>query len=140
MSWKSVNSFRLFGIFANRERQRPRWLRSACLRAEEDLGFPEKAVQSEGLSLSTNSTNFHELGAASPGNFLSGLIRVHSVNSWLKNVQRHWLCSACLRAEEDLGFPEKARLFRAGAHASGGHEYGRENRLEGFPFSFRLLT
>ena len=43
MSWKSVNSFRLFGIFAIRERQRPRWLRSPCLRAKEDFGVPERA-------------------------------------------------------------------------------------------------
>ena len=43
MSWKSVNSFRLFGIFAIRERQRPRWLRSPCLRAKEDLGVPERS-------------------------------------------------------------------------------------------------
>jgi hypothetical protein len=45
---------------AIRERQRPRWLCSACLGAEEDLGVAERAVQSEGLSLTTNKTNFHE--------------------------------------------------------------------------------
>ncbi len=72
----------------NRERQRPRWLRSACHRAEEDLGVPEKAFQNKGVSLPTNSTNFHELGAASAEIFAFGFIRVHSVNSWFKNVQR----------------------------------------------------
>ena len=60
------------------ERQRPRWLRLACLRAEEDLSVPESVVQSEGLSLTTKSTNFHEWGPASPGNFVFGFIRVHS--------------------------------------------------------------
>ena len=35
----------------------------------------EKAVQTNGLSLTTNSTNFHEWGAASPGKFVLGLIR-----------------------------------------------------------------
>ena len=40
---------------------------------------PTCVVQSEGLSLSTNSTNFHEWGAASPENFVFGLMRVHSV-------------------------------------------------------------
>ena len=51
---------------------------------------PTCVVQSEGLSLSTNSTNFHEWGAASPENFVFGLIRVHSVNSRFKcSVPEH---------------------------------------------------
>jgi phage protein U len=36
------------------------------------------------ISLTTNKTNFHEWGAASPGNFILGLIRVHSFYSWFK--------------------------------------------------------
>jgi putative addiction module component (TIGR02574 family) len=51
------------------ERQRPRWLRSACRRAEEDLGVAERAVQNKGVSLSTNKTNFHELGNGFAGEF-----------------------------------------------------------------------
>ena len=46
-------------------------------RAEEDLGVPEKAVQTKGLSFTTKSTNFYEWGAASPENFGFGFIRVH---------------------------------------------------------------
>jgi hypothetical protein len=53
----------------------------ACLGAEGDLGIPERAVQTEGISLTANSTNFREWGAASPENFVFGLIRVRS---WFK--------------------------------------------------------
>jgi hypothetical protein len=45
-----------------RKRQSPRWLRSACLDADEDLGAPKRAVRSEGFSITTNRTNFHEWG------------------------------------------------------------------------------
>ncbi len=56
----------------NRERQRPRWLRFEYLRAEEDLGVPEKAVQSEGLSLTTKKTNFQaRKGSSFAGEFCS---------------------------------------------------------------------
>ena len=34
----------LVGWIITRERQRPRWLRSACLSAEKDLGVPEKGA------------------------------------------------------------------------------------------------
>ena len=37
---------------------------------------PTCVVQSERFSLTTNKTNFHEWGAASPENFVFGLIRV----------------------------------------------------------------
>jgi hypothetical protein len=36
------------------------------------------------ISSTTNKTNFHEWGAASPGNFILGFIRVHSFYSWFK--------------------------------------------------------
>ena len=43
-----------------------------------------------GISLTTKRTNFHEWGAASPENFIVGVIRVHSKNSWFKClVPRH---------------------------------------------------
>ncbi len=45
-------------------------------------GRPERARR-EGSSES-NKTNFQELGAASPENFIFGLIRVYSLNSWCK--------------------------------------------------------
>jgi hypothetical protein len=32
----------------------------------------------------TNRTNFHEWGAASPENFIFDMIRVYSKNSWFK--------------------------------------------------------
>ena len=67
---------------------------------------PTCVVQSEGLSLSTNSTNFHEWGAASPENFVFGLIRVHSVTSWFKNVQR-----LNIRAGRAHSFSQRIRLF-----------------------------
>jgi len=50
----------------------------ACRRAEEDLDVPEKALQSEGISLTTNKTNFHKLGAASPEIFGFDFIGVYS--------------------------------------------------------------
>lgn len=37
-----------------------------------------------GGSSESNRTIFHEWGAASPKNFIISLIRVHSLNSWLK--------------------------------------------------------
>jgi hypothetical protein len=40
-----------------------------------------------GNFLTTNSTNFHEWGAASPENFIIGFIRVHSFYSWLASLQ-----------------------------------------------------
>jgi hypothetical protein len=46
---------------------------------------PTCVVQTKGLSLTTNSTNFHEWGAASPENFVIGLIRVHSFIRGSKN-------------------------------------------------------
>jgi hypothetical protein len=39
---------------------------------------------SHGISLTTKKTNFHEWGAASLENFIDGVIRVHSKNSWFK--------------------------------------------------------
>jgi hypothetical protein len=44
----------------------------------------------KGDLLTTNRTNFHEWGAASPENLLVGFIRVHSGYSWLKNIQAGW--------------------------------------------------
>jgi hypothetical protein len=39
---------------------------------------------SDGISLTTNRTNFHEWGAASLEMFVFGLIRVDSKNLWFK--------------------------------------------------------
>ena len=51
---------------------------------------PTCAVQSEEFSLTTNSTNCHEWGAASPENVVFRLMRVYSVNSWFKcSVPEH---------------------------------------------------
>jgi hypothetical protein len=49
------------------------------------------------ISLTTKRTNFHEGGAASLENFLVGMIRVHSKNSWFK----------CLA----LGYPSRTGSF-----------------------------
>jgi hypothetical protein len=38
----------------------------------------------DGIISTTNRTNFHEWGAASPEMFVFGLIRVDSENSWFK--------------------------------------------------------
>jgi hypothetical protein len=43
--------------------------------------------------LTTNITNFHEWGAASPENFIIGFIRVHSFYSWLVSLQPRSACS-----------------------------------------------
>jgi len=48
------------------------------------------------ISSTTNKTNFHEWGAASPGNFIVGFIRVHSFYSWFK-------CSTAVVESEFLG-------------------------------------
>ena len=42
------------------------------------------------MSLTTNSSNFHKWGAASPEILIVGLIRVYSLNSWFKfSVRGH---------------------------------------------------
>jgi hypothetical protein len=44
-----------------------------------------RRARREGSSES-NSSNFHEWGAAPPENFIGGFIRVHSENSWFRFV------------------------------------------------------
>jgi hypothetical protein len=50
-------------------------------------------VTHQNFYLTTNSTNFHEWGAASPENFIIGFIRVHSFYSWLVSLQPRSACS-----------------------------------------------
>jgi hypothetical protein len=44
----------------------------------------QQRSMTDGIFLTTNRTNFYEWGAASPENFIVGLIRVYSKNSWFK--------------------------------------------------------
>jgi hypothetical protein len=44
----------------------------------------QQASTTDGIFLTSNGTNFHESGAASPKNFIVGFIRVHSFYSWFK--------------------------------------------------------
>jgi hypothetical protein len=80
------------------------------------LPFKEQQrSMSNAISLTTNRTNFHEWGAASPENFIVGLIRVYSKNSWFK-------CSTLghpsrtgfnfFREIFDLRLPGKPRAFK----------------------------
>jgi hypothetical protein len=54
-------------------------------RPDSRLGRGVRAAFVQGFgweSSTTNGTNIHEWGAASPENFLAGIIRVHSRYSW----------------------------------------------------------
>jgi hypothetical protein len=53
--------------------------------ARKATAIQNAPIQTTGNSLTTNSTNLHEWGAASPENFLAGIIRVHACYSWIKS-------------------------------------------------------
>ena len=66
----------------------------------------QQRSMANGISLTTNRTNFHESGEASPENFIGGVIRVCSGNSWFKCSSLWHPCRTGSFASQRIGMSE----------------------------------